>query len=81
MGNQLRLNLNEKFQKRIVHPDRVGLFVGGCAKPRITSIRQFIRDKRELALIHVEAILSRGNFARITNVAGEYHVTELELEK
>lgn len=73
--------MNEKSKKRIVHPDRVGLFVGGCAKPRIASIRQFIEREKSKALIILDAVVTRGNFGRMTNVAGEYHVTELELEK
>lgn len=80
MAKQLGLNLDERLEKRIVRDDRLGLFIGGCAKPRIKVIRQFVRYTRELALIHVDVILSRGNFARLTNVAGEYHITELGLE-
>jgi hypothetical protein len=80
VAKQLGFNLDERFEKRIVRDDRLGLFIGGCAKPRIKVIRQFVRDTRELALIHVDVILGRGNFARLVNVAGEYHITELGLE-
>jgi hypothetical protein len=75
-------NKNEKkLDKRIVSDNRLGLFIGGCAKPRITSIRQFVECEKSKAMILLNAVISRGNYGRIVNVAGEYHVTELELEK
>lgn len=72
--------MNEKSKKRIVRDDRLGLFIGGCTKPRIASIRQFVESEKSRALILVDAVLMRGNCARLVNVAGEYHITELEIE-
>lgn len=38
------------------------------------------RDNRTAALIEVEAVLARGNAAKMVNVAGKYFVTELVLQ-
>lgn len=70
----------KKLDKRIVSDGRLGLFIGGCSKPRIISIRQFIESEKSRAVILLEAVLMRGNYVRMVNVAGEYHVTELEIE-
>lgn len=66
--------------KRLVTGGRsVGIVASGYALARIKRMGTYTASSRELALVHVEAILARGNYAAMINVGGQFVVKELVL--
>lgn len=68
--NQKRLFLGSR---------RVGAVASNYTMARIKRLQSFTASTRGAALVHVDAILERGNYARMKNVAGEFVVSEVVL--
>lgn len=70
-------NKSEKVKRLSVSSRCVGALAGGYSMVRIKRVQSFTAQTRGAALVHVDAILERGNYARMKNVAGEFIVSEV----
>lgn len=68
---------NESEDQRLFNVSRrVGSVAGGYSVGRIKKLGAFTAASHERAMIYVDAILGRGHFAALRNVANSYVVTE-----
>lgn len=69
--------LNDEIQK----PDFSGRGLNpmgvGYSLHRIRRLQSFTADNKLAAMIHVDAILDRGNYAAMRNIANQFVVSEL----
>jgi len=70
---------SEKIKRSFVGSRCLGAVAGGYSMARIKRVQSFTATTRSAALVHVDAILERGNYARMKNVAGEFVVSEVVL--
>lgn len=70
---------NEQVQRSAVNGRRVGALAGGYTMARVKRLQSYTAATRAAAIVHVDAILERGNYARMKNVAGSFVVSEVVL--
>lgn len=68
---------SEKRKRSFIDCRRVGAVASGYSVARIKRIQSFTAKTRNAAIVHVDAILERGNYARMKNIAGEFVVSEV----
>lgn len=69
--------LNDEIQKPDFSGRGLNPVGGGYALHRIRRLQSFTADNKPAAMIHVDAILDRGNYAAMKNIAGQFVVSEL----
>ncbi|HCS65475.1 MAG TPA: hypothetical protein DIW64_16200 [Cellvibrio sp.] len=70
---------SEKAKRLSISGRCVGAMAGGYTMARIKRLQSYTATTRAAGMTHVEAILERGNCARMKNVAGSFIVSEVVL--
>lgn len=73
----MELLINDSKNQRLFNAGRrVGAVAGSYSVARIKRLGTFTAASRTGAMIHVDAILERGHFASLSNIASDFVVTE-----
>jgi hypothetical protein len=70
---------SEKIKRSCASSRCVGALAGGYSMARIKRLQSFTAATGAAAIVHVDAILGRGNFAQMKNIAGQFVVSEVVL--